>query len=247
MKFRAMGVPAGLLVLMACSTQSSFTVANTDPEALKSSPAGVSTFAFLDIMTSVPGLLGGSNPACVTPATNGTTQTLTFANCPSPTGGSTSGTVTVNLGVPAAPVITFNSLTTTRSATLNWAYAGMLDVAVQGSSSTITAEDGFQVTVTDTTKAAPKVWIFTCALTGTTGTGFTLQGGFSFTSGTTDNVGVAIDPANPLVWAAGGTYPVTGGLTLTDNRTGQVNRESLTAVFDHGTVTINGGTITLGH
>ena len=245
---RRLLVAAAFLALLACATQASFTVQNSDPEALKGSPAGVSTFGFLDVMATVPQLLGGAAPACVTAADHGTTRTLTLAGCPSSTGGTLAGTVPVDLsGAPAALVETFNGVVTTRRPGLTWTLAGRLDLDVDGAAATLNPEPGFTLTVVDAAvPAMAKVWSFAGALTAlTSATGFTLQGAYTFTAGTTDAVLVSIDDQHPLVWLQGGAYPVSGQLVVLDNRLDRPDPEKLTAVFDHGTVTINGGKITL--
>lgn len=249
MILRALWVPPGLMVLLACGSSSSFTVANTDSEALKNSPAGVSTFGLLDILLPVTGLLGGSQPACITSTVDGTTRSLTLAGCRSATGGTLAGTASVDLsGAPANLVETFNGLVSSRSATLQWTYTGRLDLAKSGAAVTLTPEPGFTLTVADAAQPAnDKAWTFTGALTAITGTPgrFTLQGNYSFGSGTTDKIDVAISAANPLVWAQGQTYPVSGQMAITDGRADQEDPETVTVVFNNDTVTLNGGKITL--
>lgn len=249
MKRFALLALAGSLGILGCSTQSTVTTTGSDTESLKGSPAGIATFGFLDITTTLPGLLGGSFPACVTPTLNGATTTLALAGCPSSTGGSLAGKVTVAQSVSGgitSLVETFGPFVVTRSPTLQWAYSGAVDVTIQGSSATFKSEPGYTITVTDTgNPAASKVWTFTGDLQATTsGSGFTLQGSFAFASGTTDAVSVTI--TSPLTFAQGSSYPVSGSLRILDARAGQTAPETLDAVFSGGQVTINGGTINLG-
>jgi hypothetical protein len=250
MKIRFLLGCAGMLALFGCGSDSSVAVENTDPETLKGSPAGLSIMGFLDIMTTVPGILGGSQPSCITSSLAGSTATLTLAGCPSATGGTLAGTITL-ADTPTTGrhtyVETFNSVVNTRSASLQWVYAGVLDAVVTtGGVSTLDARPGFKLTVTPTAPAASTPYDFACSLTGTTTSGgFTLQGSFSFAQGTTTNVGAVISPATPLTWATGAKYPSSGTLVITDNRPGITNRETVTAVFSQGSVNLNGGIIPL--
>ncbi|GEM_PF-3597977 len=251
MKLRLLPLTAGLLILVSCATKSSVSTSNLDDATLKGSPAGISIFGFADFMTPAPGLLGGTYPACVASVVNGATTTLTFTGCPSATGGTLSGNVAfvdTPSGSTHTYVGTYGSLVDTRSATLQWAYSGQLDVVVNGSAATLNTVDGFHITVTDAaTPANDKVWTFTCAITSALSSGsYTLQGTFGLVSDKGDNVAVTIAPATPLAWAAGSTWPVSGTMVIEDNRPGQTNRETITAVFDHGKVTLNGGTVNLG-
>jgi hypothetical protein len=244
-------VPLAAGFLLACSTDSSATVANTDPVSMKSSPAGVATFGFVDILTTLPGLLGGSYPSCVTPNAGAGGVTLTLAGCTSSTGGTLGGTLAVAPTAVAGGtdyVETFNSLAAVRSSTLQWVYAGKLDLAVRGSQATINTEPGFTLTTSDTstTPATTTAWTFACALTTTqTSGGYSLQGDYTFTAASNNAVAVQIDPQNPLVWQNGSGFPVSGKMTITDARAGVANPGTLTAVFAPGQVTLNGGVIQL--
>jgi len=252
MKIRFLLVPVGIAFLLGCATESRIETNNTDSESIKGSPAGVSVFGFMDIMTTLPGILGGSYPSCVTPSVSGATATLALAGCTSGSGGTLAGSLTLAdslSGTTHTYVETFGSLVNTRSAAVQWVYAGSLAAVVNGAAGTLTANPGFHITVTDTAVPAnSKVWTFTCSLASTTtSAGSTLSGAFAVATAAGDNVSVQIDPATPLTWVRGGAYPVTGTLVIQDNRTtGTAARESVTATFDHGTVNINGGVITLG-
>ncbi len=252
MKLRSLLVPVGIAALLGCATESKVDTSSTDPEAIKGSPAGVSVFGLTDILTTLPGVLGGSYPACVTPTVSGATATLALAGCRSGSGGTLAGTLTLAdtpSGSSHTYAETFGSLVNTRSATVQWVYTGSLAAVVNGSLGTLIADPGFKITVTDTAVPAnSKAWTFTCDLASTsTANGFTLTGTFGVANATGDSVAVQIDPTRPLVWAKGGAYPVTGSLVITDNRaTGTTTHETVTATFDHGTVNINGGVITLG-
>lgn len=251
MKMRFLLVPAGILALLACATESKVATNSTDTESIKGSPAGISVFGFMDVMTTLPGLLGGSYPACVTPSVSGSTATLALAGCTSASGGTLSGSLTLQdspSGSTHSYVETFAPLTCKRSPTLQWVYTGSVTAGVNGTGGTLTTSPGFKITVTDTaTPANSKVWAFTCGLASTTSSGgFTLAGTFAVSSAAGDSVDIQIDPAVPLTWVKGGAYPVTGKLVIQDSRAGVTGHETVTAEFDHGTVTINGGVITLG-
>lgn len=235
--------------LLGCGTESSYTVPAYDPESLKSSPAGFSTFSTLDVLSALPSLLGQTPPACLTTSSAGTTDTLTFSGCTSASGGTLSGSVSVDTAAaPSAYGVTFTSLATTRPSGARSAYTGSLDLAVAGPATVLNTRSGFQVAVTgNPTPAYNKVWTVGLALTSTqTAGGFTLQGNGQFDAGSTDSVGLLIDPAHPLTFVTGQSYPVSGTLTLTDTRPGQATPTSVTVVFNNGTVTIHGGTLTLG-
>jgi hypothetical protein len=252
MKIRLLLVPVGIAALLGCATESKIDTNNSDTESIKGAPAGVSVFGFMDVMTTLPGILGGTYPTCVTPSVSGATATLALAGCTSGSGGTLAGTLTLAdtlSGTTHTYVETFGSLVNTRSQAVQWVYAGSLAAVVNGAAGTLTANPGFHITVTDTAVPAnSKVWTFTCGLASTTtATGFTLAGTFGVASASGDNVAIQIDPASPLTWVKGAAYPVTGTLVIQDNRTtGTAARESVTATFDHGTVNINGGVITLG-
>lgn len=252
MKIRLLLAPVGIAALLGCATESRIDTNNSDTESIKGSPAGVSVFGFMDVMTTLPGVLGGTYPSCVTPSISGTTATLGLAGCKSGSGGTLAGTLTLAdtlSGSTHTYVETFGSLVNTRSQTVQWAYTGSLAAVVNGSAATLTTNPGFHITVTDTAVPAnSKAWTFTCSLASTTtSAGFTLSGTFAVATAAGDSVNIQIDPASPLTWVKGGAYPVTGTLVIQDNRTtGTAVRESVTATFDHGTVNINGGVITLG-
>lgn len=249
MKRAAALTSLGLLLLSGCGSESTYTVPTFDSETLKSSPAGLSTFSTLDLLGALPTVLGQTPSACLTTSSSGTTQTLTFNGCTSASGGTRTGSVSVDgAGAPAAYVVSFDSLATARTSGSRSAYSGVLDVAVNGTATLVNTRSGFQVTVTgDPRPAYNKVWTVVLAMTSTRTTGgFTLQGNGEFDSGTTDAVALQIDPQHPLTFVDGQAYPASGTLILTDNRAGQTNRVSITAVFSGGTVTLNGGTLTLG-
>ena len=254
MNMRMLLLPVGLLALLGCSSSSSIAVPTTDPETLKGTPAGVSTFAFMDLTATLPGLLTGTYPAHVTlTPVSATSANLVLSGYPSATGGTLAGTIGLaTTTVPAGTnlVETFDGLVTTRSSTLTWTYTGALNVTVRGGDANVLTEPtGLQVAVSDpATPANTKIWTFVCGLdlATPTGGGLSLAGTFTLSSGTTDSVGAAIDPATPLVWQPGGLYPSSGTLTLTDNRPGIVNRETITAIFGKGQVNLNGGNLPLG-
>jgi hypothetical protein len=246
-------IALGIVALTGCATNTTVNTTPFDAATLKGSPAGMATLGFVDLTTALPGLLGGAFPSCASVATAGTTSTVTLSNCPSATGGTLRGTVTVAdtpVGGNHAFVETFNSLADVRSSTLQWVAAGKLDVGVTTATSTATlaTEAGFKMTVTDTAVPAnDKAWDFTCSLTAHEdgNGGYTLKGSYSFVSGTTDSVRVDISASNPLVWVKGSAYPASGQITLTDTRNGGTG-EVVTAIFSAGQLNINGGTITLG-
>lgn len=240
------------MAILGCATDTTVTSRNTDPESLKDSPAGISTFAFLDITTALPGLMGLYLPTCISRTVISPTQaTLALAGCKSGTGGSLAGTLTVTDTVTAGFqtfIIDFGSLVNTRSTSVKWAYKGNLDLTITYQSATITNEPGFTLTITDTAKpASSKDWIFTCNLSKIqASSSIKVKGAFSFASGTTDSVNVDIDAAHPLIYTSDSPYPVSGTMTIKDTRAGIQNPETITALFNFGQVTINGVTITLG-
>ncbi|BDU72197.1 hypothetical protein [Mesoterricola silvestris] len=252
MGIRMLVASVGIAALVGCATESKLDTNTSDTEAIKESPAGISVFGFTDVLTTLPGVLGGAYPACVTPTVNGSTATLALAGCRSASGGTLAGTLTLADALSGSThtyTETFGSLVNTRSSTAQWVYSGSLTATVNGAAGTLTANPGFKITVTDTaTPANSKAWTFTCGLSSTTtSTGFSLSGSFAVATAAGDSVSIQIDPASPLTWVKGGAYPVTGKLVIQDNRTsGTATRETVTALFDHGTVTINGGVITLG-
>ena len=250
MKRHFLLVPAGLLAALGCSTQATYTV----PAVTQSAPGAVATLGLMDILTILPPNLGATYPGCITPTVNGNTATLAFNACPSGSGGTQTGTLTVTAapgnGGATTYTETFSGLTTTLSPTLTWTLTGVLVVTVNGDNYSVDAQPNFRLSVTDTmVPNNSRVWIFTCGLTGFgPASNLTVNGSFGFQVTGADNVEVQIDAGNnaaPLTWN-GGRFPVSGTLQITDTLPG-ASAQSVEAVFSSTGVNIGGGNITLAN
>jgi hypothetical protein len=264
-----------MLALVACGGTKGEVTTTSDPNTMRSAPAGTATLAFLDLEATIrPDALPTAIalppmgeaigmavataplPACVTGVVAGAKTTFTFNNCKAASTGTLTGTVAVTMAVAGTATVyteTFD-LKSAMDTTRSWHYTGTQVITINGATATVTLPAAvpvvpIQAAYTDTGNTANnKTYLFTPNLTTTwTATRYTLGGSYSFARAGADTITVTLAPADPLVWSTGCDYPASGtlNLALTDPVAGTA---STTAKFGPtcGQMSIGGGALTLG-
>jgi hypothetical protein len=233
-----------MLALVACGGTKGEVTTTSDPNTMRSAPAGTATLAFLDLQATIrPDALPASIvlppngeatgmsvataalPACVTGVVAGAKTTFTFNNCKAASSGTLTGTVTVTMALVGASTVYTElfDLTSAMDTTHSWHYTGTQVITITGSSATVTLPPGvpvvpIQATYTDTGNTANnKTYLFTPALTTSWSASparYTLGGSYTFTRVGAETIAVTIAPTDPLVWANGCDYPSSGTLNL---------------------------------
>jgi len=261
----------GMFGLVACGNSGSSGV-NDSPTTIKTSPAGVATLNFLDLVNTVPPSAlsgsGSSSPAagkpeaamsalsgCITTATNLTTTTYTVAGCGSANGGTLSGTVTSVENPVGTYTETFN-LTSTIDTNHSWNYSGEVVVTISGKTATLSAPGTTPLLCTykdATTPANDMAYTFLPMLDADWSTGnMALSGSYSFngTQGLVKGYVVSVNfPGTTLTIPSGCSWPTSGSLTLGLNvPTNTGLNGSVTATFGPtcGQLVLDGASLTLG-
>jgi len=263
---RSQAYTALLLGLVACSSTTSpeVVVQNTDPAALKVSPAGVATIVFTDLETIRPDNLaaGASGSGCIAVAPLSLTSfRYTFNGCQSANGGTMSGTVTVTTSGTGTVVNTAVYDVTVTDSAGAWHYVGTKVTTINATAKTATISllpsgQPFIVSYVNATNAAKnKAWAYTPNIQAdwSNASAVKFAGTYAFqqTQPAGDTITATIAPATPLTWTPGCGFPSSGVLTLSLPPASAEIRFN-TSITDTsiqtgcGVITINGYRLTLG-
>jgi hypothetical protein len=245
------------LGLIACGgATGSTSVTGDTPAALRTAPAGVATFVFMDLEALRPDLLAqGGKLGGITPTTLNGVTTYNLANYTAANGGAAAGTIQVSVSGTTFTE-TFNNVTvttlvqataTTPATTQRWTYTGTQVVTVTDTSAAVSVAPSLTVAFTDSaTPANNKTYAYTANLgENWTTNSFSLTGTYAFTR-TGETISGAIIGKNTLVWT-NCEYPSSGTLAL-----GLVGSTAGTDALNVGfgpacgQVTIGGTAVTLG-
>ena len=233
----ALGCCLILPALLGCGGSSGHSMAGgADPEAIRNSPAGIASLAFLDLERLGPDLLatGAGLPGCIAAAQAGGATTYTF-QCPAAGSGSLTGTVTatpdpkVPGGITLAYDLTVAAGATVPSGALplwTWTYRGQAAVVVSGSTATVTvirptrpgaSLSGLKLVYAD--NLDPSLGK-TCDFSASLAASWTvnprrlmLQGSYAVDQEGAQVIACSIAGADPLIWSSCG-FPVAGTLEL---------------------------------
>lgn len=215
------------LGLIACGGATGSTAVTGDtPAALRTSPAGVATFVFMDLEALRPDVLAqGGKLGSITPTTANGVTTYTFANYTAANGGAAAGSISVTVSGTTFTEVFHNvtvttevpATATTPATTQLWTYDGTQVVTVTGTSAAVSVAPSLTVAFTDSaTPANNKSYAYTANLgenwTSATPASFALTGTYAFTRAG-ETISGTIAGAKPLVWTSC-EYPSTGTLAL---------------------------------
>jgi predicted secreted protein len=263
MRLGLSGLALAALMLVACGGTSGDTqVSGTDPESIQSSPAGVATLQFLDLMALRPDMVasGTTLPAGITASTPGAGVTrYTFAGFTAANTGSISGTVDVTQSGNAFTEIIHLTVfpASGSSATWKWTYDGTQVVTTSGSTQATYSVSQPIVLVYTATAASPnpandKTYTYTPEQTVTwTGSGalsVTLTGSYTVaqTLPAAEAKTIACTVSVPLVVTPTACrYPAAGTLNLAASAP---SNSTATVSFGPacGQVDFNGASLALG-
>jgi len=258
--------------LVACGNSGSSGV-NDSPTTIKTSPAGVATLNFLDLVNTVPvsalSSSGTASPSldkpeealsslntCIKTTPSGTTTTYTMTTCSAANGGTLAGSL-VSVQSPAGTYTETFQLTSTIDSTHSWTYAGQIVVTITGKTATLTAPGSTPLvcTYTDSSNASNNMaYTFLPMLEGDWSSGsMVLSGSYEFdgTQGSVNGykVKVSMPTGTSLAIPAGCSWPTSGSLSLgLDVPTNSGLNGTVTATFgpNCGQVVIDGATLNLG-
>jgi hypothetical protein len=252
------------LGLIACGgATGSTSVTGDTPAALRTAPAGVATFVFMDLEALRPDLLAqGGKLGGITPTTSNGVTTYNLANYTAANGGAASGTIQVSVSGTTFTE-TFNvtvttnlqATATTLATTQVWKYTGTQQVTLTGTGTSAAVSAGSEVlpslTAAFTDSATPannKTYTYTANLGENwtiTPPSFALTGTYAFNR-TGETITGTIAGTNPLVWATC-EYPTSGTLAL-GLLSSTAGTDALNVGFGPacGQVTIGGTAVTLG-